>query len=62
AKATMDGGLGQIIRLNSLDGRRELSARVSGYHEATISAGVNDVPPAPNKGTGIRLLSGEQTR
>lgn len=60
AKATMDGGLGQEIRLTSLDGRRELSARVSGYHEATVSAG-NGQPP-PTKGTGIRILTGEPAR
>ena len=62
AKATMDGGLGQEIRLNSLDGRRELTARVSGYHEATVSAGTTTGQPVPAKGTGIRILSGEQAQ
>ena len=62
AKATMDGGLGQEIRLTSLDGRRELCARVSGYHEATVSASAGDRQPPPTKGTGIRILSGEQAR
>lgn len=59
AKATMDGGLGQEIRLTSLDGRRELTARVSGYHEATTAVGTG-VSPVPAQGTGIRLISAEK--
>lgn len=56
AKALADGSLGQPIKLVSLDGRRELTARVSGYHEASVGPSTGDGPPAPGNGTGIRLL------
>ncbi len=61
AKALADGSLGQPIKLISLDGRRELSARVSGYHEASVGPTSGDGPAVPGNGTGIRLVKAEVT-
>jgi flagella basal body P-ring formation protein FlgA len=59
AKAMADGSLGQSIKLLSLDGRRELAARVSGYHEATVSPAAGDLPVVQGSGTGVRLLTAD---
>jgi flagellar basal body P-ring formation protein FlgA len=56
-KAMMDGGLGQAIKVLSLDGRRELSARVSGYHEVAVGSLPADDPAAQGNGTGVRLVT-----
>jgi flagella basal body P-ring formation protein FlgA len=61
AKSRGDGTLGDSVKLISLDGRRELNAKVSGFHEATV---IPTAPPAaapPATGTGIRLLSHESS-
>ena len=57
AKSMADGSLGQPIKLVSLDGRRELVARVSGYHEATVGGLTGDEPLVQGNGTGVRLLT-----
>src|SRR5262245_285201 len=59
ARSLGDGGLGQPVKLVSLDGRRELAARVSGYHEAGVTMPEADEPDAPGNGTGVRLLTAE---
>jgi flagella basal body P-ring formation protein FlgA len=59
AKAMADGSLGQPIKLMSLDGRRELVARVSGYHEATVGGLSGDEALVQGTGTGVRLLTAE---
>jgi flagella basal body P-ring formation protein FlgA len=59
AKSLADGSLGQAIKLISLDGRRELVARVSGYHEASVSMTAVEEPGAQGKGTGVRLLTAD---
>ena len=59
AKALADGSLGQPIKLVSLDGRRELSARVSGYHEASVGPSSGEGPATLGNGTGIRMLKAE---
>jgi len=56
-KAMTDGGLGQAIKVLSLDGRRELSARVTGYHEVAVGGPTGDEPAAQGNGTGIRLVT-----
>lgn len=59
AKALADGGLGQPIKLVSLDGRRELEARVSGYHEASVGPATGDGPLVQGNGTGVKLLTAD---
>jgi flagella basal body P-ring formation protein FlgA len=59
ARAMADGSLGQPIKLVSLDGRRELVARVSGYHEATVTGLPGDATVEQGSGTGVRLLTTE---
>jgi flagella basal body P-ring formation protein FlgA len=59
ARSLGDGGLGQPIKLVSLDGRRELAARVSGYHEASVTMPEGDEPDTHGNGTGVRLLTAE---
>jgi flagella basal body P-ring formation protein FlgA len=59
ARSLGDGGLGQPIKLVSLDGRRELAARVSGYHEASVIVPEGDEPATQGDGTGVRLLTAE---
>jgi flagella basal body P-ring formation protein FlgA len=59
ARAMVDGSLGQPIKLMSLDGRRELSALVSGYHEASVNPAAGDGPNVQGNGTGVRLLTAE---
>jgi flagella basal body P-ring formation protein FlgA len=59
ARAMADGSLGQPIKLVSLDGRRELSALVSGYHEATVRPSSGDEAATQGNGTGVRLLTGD---
>jgi flagella basal body P-ring formation protein FlgA len=59
AKALADGSLGQPIKLVSLDGRRELNAYVSGYHEASVGPSSGDGAALPGNGTGIRLVTVE---
>jgi flagella basal body P-ring formation protein FlgA len=61
ARALADGSLGQPIKLVSLDGRRELVARVSGYHEARVSMEPLDDGTMHGSGTGVRLLMAEST-
>ncbi|HLJ12168.1 MAG TPA: flagellar basal body P-ring formation chaperone FlgA [Planctomycetaceae bacterium] len=61
-KALADGSLGQSIKLVSLDGRRELSGRVSGYHEATVGPAAGDLEAAPaaqGNGTGLTLVTAD---
>jgi flagella basal body P-ring formation protein FlgA len=60
AKALGDGSLGQQIKLVSLDGRRELTARVSGYHEASVGPSSGESGANPANGTGVRLLQGDK--
>ena len=57
AKAQGDGSLGQPIKLLSLDGRRELSALVSGFHEATVPPASGEGQAVAGNGTGVRLLT-----
>jgi hypothetical protein len=57
AKAAGDGSLGQQVKLVSLDGRRELVARVAGFHEAVVTPGTGDETPPVGTGTGVRLLT-----
>jgi flagella basal body P-ring formation protein FlgA len=57
ARAMADGSLGQPIKLVSLDGRRELSALVSGYHEASVNPAAADGQAVQGNGTGLRLLT-----
>lgn len=59
ARAMADGSLGQPIKLVSLDGRRELSALVSGYHEASVSPSAGDGATVAGSGTGVRLLTAD---
>jgi flagella basal body P-ring formation protein FlgA len=59
ARALADGGLGQLIKLVSLDGRRELSARVSGFHEASVPPPEGNEPVANESGTGVRLVASQ---
>jgi flagella basal body P-ring formation protein FlgA len=62
-KAMTDGGLGQPVKVISLDGRRELTARVSGFHEVAVGGMPGDEVAAQGSGTGIRLVSAtEQTQ
>jgi flagella basal body P-ring formation protein FlgA len=58
-KALADGSLGQPIKLLSLDGRRELVGRVSGYHEANVGPLAGDETAAAGSGTGVRLVTVE---
>ena len=62
AKSLGDGSLGEPIKLVSLDGRRELVARVSGYHEATVGPTSGEVKPVQGNGTGVRLLTADSER
>ncbi len=59
ARAMADGSLGQPIKLMSLDGRRELSALVSGYHEASVTPAAGDGAIVQANGTGVRLLTAD---
>jgi flagella basal body P-ring formation protein FlgA len=59
AKAQADGSLGEPIKLLTLEGRRELNARVSGFHEASVGPSSRDLPAVPGNGTGVRLLIAE---
>ena len=60
AKALSDGSLGQPVKLVSLDGRRELNARVSGYHEANVGPSSGEGAAGLGSGTGIRLVQGKK--
>jgi len=62
AKSMADGSLGQPIKMVSLDGRRELVARVSGYHEATVSGLPGDELVVQGNGTGVRLMSADSQK
>jgi flagellar basal body P-ring formation protein FlgA len=57
AKSQGDGCAGERIKLTSLDGRRELTATVTGYHEAAAGPPGSDDIPALG-GVGVRLLEG----
>jgi flagella basal body P-ring formation protein FlgA len=59
AKSRGDGSLGQQVNVVSLDGRRELSVRVTGFHEAAVIAG-SEPSPQQDSGTGLRLVTSEK--
>lgn len=57
ARSLGDGCAGEQIKLRSLDGKREVTATVTGYHEAAAGPAGNDDSPASN-GVGVRLVNG----
>jgi len=59
AKSRGDGSLGQQIKVVSLDGRRELTVRITGFHEAAVVAGNEAITPQ-DSGTGVRLVTSDK--
>lgn len=59
AKSRGDGCLGQQVTVVSLDGRRELTVRVTGFHEAAVIAGT-EPSPQHDSGTGLRVVAADR--
>lgn len=57
AKAHGDGGLGETVKLVSLDGKRELQAQVTGYHETAV-VGASRQGAAGNVAPGVQFVTG----
>jgi flagella basal body P-ring formation protein FlgA len=57
AKARGDGAIGQSVKVVSLDGRRELTVRVTGYHEAMVVSAENETAVPADAGTGLKMVT-----